>query len=42
MNHSNLVVFDEPTITIGAALHAAIAIRRLGAGGFIPRQGVAL
>ncbi len=32
MNHSNLVVFDEPAMAIGAALHAAIAIRRLGAG----------
>jgi len=32
MNHSNLVVFDESAMAIGAALHAAIAIRRLGAG----------
>ncbi len=32
MNHSNLVVFDEPAMAIGAALYAAIAIRRLGAG----------
>lgn len=32
MNHSNLVVFDEPAMAIGAALYAAIAIRRLGPG----------
>jgi hippurate hydrolase len=32
MNHSNLVVFDEPAMAVGAALYAAIAIRRLGAG----------
>jgi amidohydrolase len=29
-NHSNRVVFDEPAMAVGAALHAAIALRYLG------------
>lgn len=28
-NHSNVVVFDEPTMAVGAALHAAVALRHL-------------
>ena len=30
-NHSNLVVFDEPAMAVGAAVYAAIALRRLAA-----------
>jgi amidohydrolase len=29
-NHSNRVVFDEPAMAVGAALHAAVALRYLG------------
>ena len=29
-NHSNRVVFDEPSMALGAALHAAVALRYLG------------
>ncbi len=29
-NHSNRVVFDEPSMAVGAALHAAVALRYLG------------
>ena len=32
-NHSNRVVFDEDAMTVGAALHAAVALRYLGADG---------
>jgi hippurate hydrolase len=28
--HSNLAVFDEEAMVVGAALHAAVAIRHLG------------
>ena len=28
-NHSNRVVFDEPAMAVGAALHAAVALRYL-------------
>jgi hippurate hydrolase len=28
-NHSNMVVFDEPPMAIGAALYAAVALRHL-------------
>ena len=28
-NHSNLVVFDEPSMAVGVALYAAVAIRHL-------------
>ena len=31
-NHSNKVVFDEPALAAGAALHAAVALRHLGGG----------
>ncbi len=31
-NHSNRVVFDEPAMAVGAALHAAVALRYLGGG----------
>jgi hippurate hydrolase len=31
-NHSNRVVFDEPSMAVGAALYAAVALRHLGAG----------
>lgn len=31
-NHSNKVVFDEPTMAIGAALYAAVALRHLASG----------
>jgi len=31
MNHSNLVVFDEPSMALGAATYAAVALRHLGA-----------
>lgn len=31
MNHSNRVVFDEPALAVGAALHAGVALRYLGA-----------
>ncbi len=30
-NHSNLVIFDEPAMAVGAAIYAAIALRRLTA-----------
>jgi hippurate hydrolase len=30
-NHSNVVVFDEPAMTTGIALYAAVAIRHLEA-----------
>ena len=33
MNHSNLVVFDEPAMAVGAAAYAAVALRHLGATG---------
>ena len=29
-NHSNRVVFDEPSMAVGAALHATVALRYLG------------
>jgi hippurate hydrolase len=29
-NHSNRVVFDEASMAVGAALHAAVALRYLG------------
>ena len=29
-NHSNRVVFDEPAMAVGAALHAAVALRYMG------------
>jgi hippurate hydrolase len=29
-NHSNRVVFDEPPMALGAALHAAVALHYLG------------
>ncbi len=28
-NHSNLVVFDEPSMAVGAALYAGVALRQL-------------
>jgi hippurate hydrolase len=28
-NHSNMVVFDEPTMAVGAALYAGVALRHL-------------
>jgi hippurate hydrolase len=31
-NHSNLVVFDEAAMALGAATYAAVALRHLGAG----------
>ncbi|MDQ3553163.1 MAG: M20 family metallopeptidase [Chloroflexota bacterium] len=31
-NHSNMVVFDEPTMAVGAALYAAVALRHLATG----------
>lgn len=31
-NHSNMVVFDEPTMAVGAALYAAVALRHLAPG----------
>ena len=31
-NHSNIVVFDEPTMAVGAALYAAVALRHLAPG----------
>ncbi len=31
-NHSNLVVFDEPSMAVGVALYAAVAIRHLTGG----------
>ncbi|MDQ3407068.1 MAG: M20 family metallopeptidase [Chloroflexota bacterium] len=31
-NHSNKVVFDEPTMAVGAALYAAVALRHLAPG----------
>jgi len=33
MNHSNRVVFDEPAMSVGVALYAAVALRHLAAGG---------
>jgi hippurate hydrolase len=32
MNHSDLVVFDEASMALGAATYAAVALRHLGAG----------
>jgi hippurate hydrolase len=32
MNHSNRVVFHEPALAVGAALHAGVALRYLSAG----------
>jgi len=32
-NHSNLVVFDEPSMAAGVATYAAVALRALAAGG---------
>lgn len=31
-NHSNMVVFEEPTMAVGAALYAAVALRHLATG----------
>jgi hypothetical protein len=31
MNHSDLVVFDEAAMALGAATHAAVALRHLAA-----------
>ena len=31
-NHSNLVVFDEPALALGAATYAAVALRHLAGG----------
>ena len=31
-NHSNKVVFHEPTLALGAAMHAAVALRHLAGG----------
>lgn len=32
MNHSNRVIFDEPSMALGAATYAAVALRHLGTG----------
>ena len=32
-NHSNLVVFDEPSMAVGVATYAAVALRALAGGG---------
>jgi hippurate hydrolase len=32
MNHSNLVIFDEHSMALGAATYAAVALRHLGGG----------
>ncbi len=32
-NHSNLVVFDEPSMVVGVATYAAVALRALAGGG---------
>jgi hippurate hydrolase len=31
MNHSNRVIFDEPAMAVGVAMHTAVALRYLGA-----------
>ena len=31
-NHSNRVVYHEPALAVGAALHAAVALRHLAGG----------